>query len=72
MNFLRLNLTQAKELADDPNEEYSPVYDSLSIAHYIYSPPYTSTELIDVHTLSSTQLDGLTPINPTKPMFPRK
>jgi len=72
MNFLRLTTTQLATATNNSNEIYTPVYDGVSQSHYIYRDTYTSVELPDVYNLSQTQLDGLTPIDPTKPMFPKR
>lgn len=72
MKFLRLTYPQAMALSSDPNELYTPVYDNISSQFYIYSPPYTPAEQPNTFSLTQQQLDGLTPTNPTKPMYPKR
>lgn len=72
MEFLRITYSQAVALANDPNELYTPFYNGFDGQFYIYSPPYTPAELPNTFTIPQQQFDGLTPTNPTKPMFPKR
>ena len=72
MDFLKITQTQANQLANSLVEDFSPGYDSINDKYYIYSPPYTTAEQFNVADLLPIVYEGLTPINPNKPMFPKK
>lgn len=72
ITFLQISQSQANNLANKPNEVYSPFRDQNTNKYYIFKDSYTSTELPNTVNLQDSYVDGLTPIDPTKPLFPRK
>jgi len=72
MKLLRISPIQATTLSNDVNQVFTPGYLTVEDNYYFYKEVYTSAELLDTTELTFTQLDGLTPIDPTKPMFPKK
>jgi hypothetical protein len=69
--FLQITETESRALSVDPNQVYTPAFYDFRL-HLFYKDEYTETELENCIDLDDEQLDGLTPIDPTKPMFPRK
>jgi len=71
MKFIEITLTQADSIAADPYRLFTSCYRVLNTnaKQYLY---YDENNDPNAITLTDTQLDGLTPINPTKPMFPKK
>jgi len=69
MKFLKLEPTEVAGIANDPTVLYTPVILEDQNLLYIEDEPLNQADSV---TLSSQQLDGLTPINPQKPMFPKK
>jgi len=70
MKFLVLSQTQATNVANDSTKTYTPGYDPIANKYYLYT---TDTDDVKSSTVSLavTQADGLTPVNPTKPIYPR-
>lgn len=71
IRFLQITETEAIGLAAKIDEVYTPGYDSLPKFHF-YKDDYTPEEELSVVELTELEADGLTPIDPTKPMFPKK
>lgn len=71
LDLLRLNEATALLIADDPNEEYTPGLEGYDV-YYLFKASYSPEELLAVEEVSEERVDGLTPVNPSKPMFPRK
>jgi len=69
MNFKKISISESILLANDNNELYTSC-EAPGSKFYIYRDVYISSDI--VHNLSFAQMDGLTPINPNKPMFPKK
>jgi len=68
MDFKKITKASSNAYAQSTNELYSPF--ELNDKFYLYRDIYTSLD--NVVALSESQLFGLTPINPNKPMFPKK
>lgn len=71
IKFLRINAGEASVLAEDNNEIYTPAYNQYE-EYFIFREEYDPSDEINTIELSLVEADGLTPMNPTKPMFPRK
>lgn len=71
IRFLIIDETLANYLATKIDEEYTPGYNT-DPKYYFYKDSYTISELPYTEELTETVADGLTPINPQKPMFPKK
>jgi len=72
MNFKKVSEHTAIYFANDNNEIYTSSYSNDLDQYYIFKELYTTTDLPNIVSLSNLQMDGLTPINPNKPMFPKK
>lgn len=72
IKFLKISRAQANVYAANPNLEYTPFLDPRISQYYFYKDSYTTIELRSTVDLLDSHVDGLTPIDPTKPMFPRK
>lgn len=71
IRFLQIAESEAIGLANKVDEIYTPGYDSIPKYHF-YKDEYSEEEELSVVELTELEADGLTPINPTKPMFPKK
>lgn len=69
--FLRLTEQEALVIAADNTQIYTPGYNSLP-KYFFYKDNYTKLEEVNTVELTDLELEGLTPIDPTKPMFPKK
>lgn len=72
ITLLKISQSQANNLANKVDEVYTPCYSSTSLQYYFYKTSYTASEIPNTVTLPYTYADGLTPVNPSKPMFPKK
>lgn len=70
--YILENLEQAEELSFDEITKYS-AFEDKDLRYLLYDESIQRDEEIE-HTVDLTveQVDGLTPINPSKPMFPKK
>jgi len=69
MKFLKLEQSEVASIANDPTVLYTPVVNGEDNLLYIDEEPLATAQTV---TLTQTQLFGLTPINPQKPMFPKR
>lgn len=72
ITFLKITQSEAIGLANKPDTVYSPFLDQNINQYYIFKESYTSAELPRTVNLWESYVDGLTPIDPTKPIFKRK
>lgn len=72
IKFLKISRAQANVYAANPNVPYTPFLDQRINQYYFYKENYSPIEIPNTVELLDSYVDGLTPIDPTKPMFPRK
>lgn len=72
ITLLKITQSEANNLANKSSEIYTPCYSSTPLQYYFYKASYTASEIPNTITMPYTYADGLTPVNPSKPMFPRK
>lgn len=71
IELLNVDITEAYNISFDPNEEFTASVDEDN-ACWLYKKSYTVEERPLVQSFNLEQQDGLTPIDPTKPRFPKK
>lgn len=71
MNFLSITKQEAEILTQDITIKYSPCF-NVKQEYFIFKESYDSSELPNTIELTDEQIDGLTPTDPTKPMFPKR
>lgn len=70
IKFLRINAGEASVLAEDNNEIYTPAYNQYE-EYFIFREEYDPIDEPNTTELTTTEADGLTPVNPSKPIFKR-
>lgn len=69
IKFLKIDAAEASLIADNKDEIYTPAY-NIAEEYFFYKDTYSEED--PTAEMDEIVADGLTPINPTKPMFPRK
>lgn len=69
--FLLITETEAYTLAGDNTQTYTPGYNSIPKYHF-YKDKFETEDEPNIVELDDLEADGLTPIDPTKPIFPKR
>lgn len=71
IKFLQIDKITAIGLAEKIDEIYTPFKDTDN-KYFFYKDNYEVSEYPFLIELEDSYVDGLTPTDPTKPMFPKK